>query len=465
MRTHDLLIKNGRVIDPESQIDAQRNIGINNGKISVIEEIWGSKLQGIQEIDASGLIVSPGFIDLHAHGQDIENYRIQAMDGVTTALELEIGTADVDEWYDIRENKTPINYGVSSGHIPARISVMEDEFSLIPSKDAAYRPATESELKNILEVIKAGLKRGALAVGFGLQYTPAASRKEIIEAFKIARTFTAPCHVHIRGMGNPPDNGNKLGAVESIQEVIADAIITGAALHVVHISSVGLSVTEDLLKIVESASLNGLDITTECYPYSAGMTLIESAVFDEGWQENLGVNYEQLLWPITGEILNKSSFEKYRTKGGMVVINFIPETSVIASVKSPLTSIATDGWLKDSKGHPRTSGSYAKLLGEFVRENKTMTLMDAIRKSSLMPAQRLEKRAPSFLSKGRIKIGADADICIFDPVKIIDNASYSNPSATSTGFHHVIVNGVPIVFNSVLNNKLSPGKAARAPIT
>ena len=328
-----------------------------------------------------------------------------------------------------------------------------------------YSILGESELKNILEVIKAGLKRGALAVGFGLQYTPAASRKEIIEAFKIARTFTAPCHVHIRGMGNPPDNGNKLGAVESIQEVIADAIITGAALHVVHISSVGLSVTEDLLKIVESASLNGLDITTECYPYSAGMTLIESAVFDEGWQENLGVNYEQLLWPITGEILNKSSFEKYRTKGGMVVINFIPETSVIASVKSPLTSIATDGWLKDSKGHPRTSGSYAKLLGEFVRENKTMTLMDAIRKSSLMPAQRLEKRAPSFLSKGRIKIGADADICIFDPVKIIDNASYSNPSATSTGFHHVIVNGVPIVFNSVLNNKLSPGKAARAPIT
>ena len=151
MQTVDLLIKNGRVIDPESHTDAQRHIGVTNGKISAIEDIWGSKLQGIQEIDATGLIVSPGFIDLHAHGQDVENYRIQAMDGVTTALELEIGTADVDEWYNIRTNKTPINYGVSSGHIPARISVMEDGFSLIPSKDAAHRPAKQSELKNILE--------------------------------------------------------------------------------------------------------------------------------------------------------------------------------------------------------------------------------------------------------------------------------------------------------------------------
>ena len=464
MQMLDLLIKNGRVIDPESHTDAQRHIGVTNGKISVIEEIWGSKLQGIQEIDATGLIVSPGFIDLHSHGQDIENYRIQAMDGVTTALELEIGTADVDEWYDIRKNKTPINYGVSSGHIPARISVMEVGFSLIPSKDAAHRSAKEAELKNILETIRVGLKRGGLAVGFGLQYTPAASRIEIIEAFKIAKEFSAPCHVHIRGMGNPPDKGNKLGAIESIQEVIANATITGAALHIVHISSVGLSVTEDLLEIVENANLNGLDITTECYPYSAGMTLIESAIFDEGWQENLGVNYENLLWPSTGEVLNKSSFEKYRSQGGMVVVNFIPETSVIASVKSPLTSIATDGWLKNSKGHPRTSGSYAKLLGEFVRENKDMTLMDAIRKSSLMPAQRLEQRAPDFLRKGRIKVGADADICIFDPGNVIDNSTYAKPSATSTGFHHVIVGGVPLVAGGILKDNLFPGKAARAPI-
>ena len=194
------------------------------------------------------------------------------------------------------------------------------------------------------------------------------------------------------------------------------------------------------------------------------MTLIESAIFDEGWQENLGVTYEQLLWPSTGEILNKTSFEKYRTLGGMVVVNFIPEASVIASVTSPLTSIATDGWLKNKKGHPRTSGSYAKILGEFVRQNKTMTFMDAIRKSSLMPAQRLEKRAPDFSRKGRIKVGADADICIFDPVRVIDNSSYSNPSAVSTGFHHVIVNGVPLVSGGKIKGDVFPGKAARAPI-
>ena len=464
MPMHDLLIKNGRIVDPESNTDAQRHIAVDNGRISVIEDIWGSKLQGSCEIDATGLIVSPGFIDLHAHGQDTENYRVQAMDGVTTSLELEIGTADVDEWYEIRKDKAPINFGVSSGHIPARISVMEDGFSLIPSKDAAHRPANKEEQKHILETIRVGLNRGGLAVGFGLQYTPAASRTEIIEAFKIAKTFSAPCHVHIRGMGNPPDKGNKLGAIESIQEVIANATITGAALHVVHISSVGLSVTENLLDIVQDARVNGLDVTTECYPYSAGMTLIESAIFDDGWQENLEVTYENLLWPSTGETLSESSFAKYRSQGGMVVVNFIPESSMIASVTSPLTSIATDGWLKNSKGHPRTSGSYAKLLSEYVRKNKTMTLMDAIRKSSLMPAQRLEKRAPDFLRKGRLKVGADADICIFDPVRVVDNSTYSNPSATSTGFNYVLVNGVPLVTEGVIKDNMLPGKPARAPI-
>ena len=465
MHKHDLLIKNGRVIDPESDTDRQRHIAINNGRISAIEDIWGSKLQGTQEIDATGLIVSPGFIDLHSHGQDIENYRIQAMDGVTTALELEVGTADVDAWYDARNNTTPINYGVSAGHIPARISIMEDGAGIVPSKDAAHRASTNQELAKILNIVSTGLSRGGLAVGFGLQYTPAASRKEILAIFGLAKSFSAPCHVHIRGMGSPPDNTKTLGSIESLQEVIANAAITGASLHVVHISSVGLSATPDLLSIVESAKSNGLDITTECYPYSAGMTLIESAIFDDGWQDNLGVTYEQLLWPSTGEILNKDSFGKYRSKGGMVVINFIPEESVLASVISPLTSIATDGWIKNSAGHPRTAGSYAKILGHFVREQKSISLMDAIRKSSLMPAQRLEKRAPEFLRKGRLTVGADADIVVFDSVNVIDKATYSNPSAPSTGFQYVIVGGIPLVFDGAFIENVYPGKPARAPIS
>ena len=465
MQKYDLLIRNGRLIDPDSGIDAQRNIAITNGRVRVIEDIWGSKLQGLEEIDATGLIVCPGFIDMHSHGQDTENYRIQAMDGVTTALELEVGTSDVDAWYDARNNTTPINYGVSAGHIPARISIMEDGAGIVPSKDAAHRAATNQELTRILSIVSTGLSRGGLAVGFGLQYTPAASRKEILAVFGLAKDFSASCHVHIRGMGSPPDDAKKLGAIESLQEVIANAAITGASLHVVHISSVGLSVTPDLLDIVESARSNGLDVTTECYPYSAGMTLIESAVFDDGWQDNLGVTYEQLLWPSTGEILNKDSFEKYRSKGGMVVINFIPEESVIASVTSPLTSIATDGWIKNSAGHPRTAGSYAKILGHFVREQKSISLMDAIRKSSLMPAQRLEKRAPQFLRKGRITVGADADIVVFDPVNVIDKATYSNPSAPSTGFQYVIIGGIPIVSEGIFKENLHPGKPARAPIS
>ena len=149
----------------------------------------------------------------------------------------------------------------------------------------------------------------------------------------------------------------------------------------------------------------------------------------------------------------------------MVVINFIPEESVLASVTSPLTSIATDGWIKNSAGHPRTAGSYAKILGHFVREQKSISLMDAIRKSSLMPAQRLEKRAPEFLRKGRLTVGADADIVVFDSVNVIDKATYSNPSAPSTGFQYVIVGGIPLVFDGAFIENVYPGKPARAPIS
>ena len=376
---YDLVLSNGRVMDPESGLDRVRNLGISEGKIVAVSE---EAVLGRETIDAGGLVVSAGFIDMHSHGQDAHNYAVQAMDGVTTALELELGASDVDLWYDARRDNALINYGASVGHIPIRMDVMGEPKGLVPRGDAANRAATEAELEETSRRIRRGLDRGALAVGFGIQYTPAASRWEILEAFRVAAQYGATCHVHMRGMGHV----EPAGAVDGLQELIAASVITGTPVHIAHISSSGLSAAPMLLQIIGEAQGRGIDATTESYAHDAALTDLGSALFDEGWQTVLGIGYHDLQWVETGERLDSSTFARYRETGGLVVMHMIPEETVQAAVTSPLTAIATDGLLQDGKGHPRTAGSYSRVLGRFVREDGSLTLMAALRKMSLMPA-------------------------------------------------------------------------------
>ena len=298
---YDVVVLNGRVIDPESQLDAVRNVGISNGTIKLITS---NKLEGRTIIDAQSLVVAPGFIDLHQHGQNEENYRFKAMDGVTTALELEVGTGDVDRWYSERAGKALINYGVSAGHLAARMQVMHDPMTFLPTGEAARRAATDAEITEMKRLIENGLQRGAVAVGFGIQYVPQASHWEIMEMFRVAARFGATCHVHMRNAGvREPAN-----SVQALEEVISAAAVTGAPLHVVHIPSTGLQATPQLLQMISEAKSRGIDITTECYPYTAGMTEIKSAIFNEGWQDVMGIDLQRSAMGSDGRAVNEREF-------------------------------------------------------------------------------------------------------------------------------------------------------------
>jgi N-acyl-D-aspartate/D-glutamate deacylase len=455
-QAYDVVILNGRVIDPESRLDAVRNIGISGGTIKAVTT---ARLNGRTVIDAKDLVVSPGFIDLHQHGQNEENYRFKAMDGVTTALELEVGTGDIDRWYAERDGKTLINYGASIGHLAARMAAMRDPVEFLPSGQAARRAATDAEIADMKMQLQHGLERGAVAVGFGIQYVPNASHWEILEMFRVAARFGASCHVHMRNAGLK----EPASSTQALEEVIAATAITGAPLHVVHIQSTGGKATPKLLQIIAEARSRNLDVTTECYPYIAGMTDIKSAIFNEGWQEVFGIDYGDLQWAATGERLTKESFERYRKTGGMVAVFSMTEEIVEAALKDPLTMIASDGILANGKGHPRTAGTYTRVLGKYVRDRGALSLMDALRKMTLMPAQRLERRVPSMKNKGRIRVGADADLVIFDAARVIDKSTYDEPAKYAEGVKYLLVNGVAVVKIGELQTGVNPGRPVRAP--
>ncbi len=213
------VILGGHVMDPASKLDAVRNIGLLGGRIAVITT---HAIRGRDTVDARGLVVAPGFIDLHAHGQTPETYRFYSLDGVTTALELELGTSDVDAWYRERSAGERINYGVSIGHIKVRMAVMHDSGTWMPVSDGAYRAATPAEIGEIAKRIEIGLSEGAVSIGAGFPYTPAATRGELLALFRVAARSKTPIHVHIRP------------GVAGLKEALSLADETNAPLHVVH---------------------------------------------------------------------------------------------------------------------------------------------------------------------------------------------------------------------------------------
>lgn len=451
--TYDTVISGGRVIDPASGLDAVRNVGILDGLIAAVEE---TALDGEYVIDASGLVVAPGFIDLHVHGQTPEMYDLQVMDGVTTSLELEVGTGDVAAWY-AEHDAVParINYGVSAGHIPARMAVLNDDGEFLPSGAAATDEASGDQVAEMERRIQEGLDAGAVAVGFGWAYTPAATSDEMARLMGVAGRNGASAHIHIGGYAFE-------NAAAALDGAMTAAAAGGSALHVVHMNSSGTSMAMEMLETIAEAKRQGQDVTTESYPYEAGMTRIESALFD-GWEDWEDARFNDHMWVATGERLTRETFGRYRAEGGEVIIFTNPPELVREIASHPLTMIASDGFIVDGKGHPRSSGTYARVLGRYVREDRSLTLPDALRMMSLMPARRLEGRVPDMARKGRIAEGMDGDIAVFDPESIVDHADYMAPTRPSEGMRYVFVAGSEVVRDGELVDGAAPGRAVRAP--
>ncbi len=443
---YDLVLQGGRVMDPESGLDAVRNVGIRDGRIEVVSQ---DVLAGTRVVDATGLVVAPGFIDLHAHGQREEAFRFMVRDGVTTGLELEVGTGDVARWYSEREGGQLANYGVSIGHIPVRMIVMDDPGDFLPSGPGGSEPATDEQVAEMARRIAEGLEQGAVAVGFGLAYTPAATTAEFEAMIRVAAERGAAAHIHVRG------------GVRGLSEAIEAAARTGASLHVVHANSSGGSETPEFLARIEEPRAAGQDVTTEAYPYGAGQTRIESALFDnwETWDDD---RFQIHQWVETGERLTRETFARYRAQGGSVISHSRTEEMTRAAIESPLTMIASDGGIRDGRGHPRSSGTYSKVLGKYVREEGVLTLMDALRKMTIEPARRLEARVPAMRDKGRVRTGADADLTVFDAATVIDRSTYTDAAIPPDGIPYVVVNGVLVVDEGELVPDVRPGRAVRA---
>ena len=450
-RVFDVVIQGGRVVDPASGFDGTANVGIRGERIAAVTK---RDIQGERVIDASGLVVAPGFVDILAGGFSLEGNRYKAADGVTTILSMHGGPVDVSEWYAMRRDEGRlINYGTTVGHSALRRAVGIDD------RDAAATPVQVGEMASLA---RRSIQEGAVGIGFGIQYVPGAHGDEVLELFRVAAEMGVPCHLHTRYLGPVPPRND----IQGVQEVIADAAATGASAQLAHMPAMAGHSERSMrtvLRLLEGAQAHGVDVTADAYPWRAGSTGLESAVFDAGWQERMQVDYEDIVILETGERLTAETFEEYRNDGEptQILVYHVREETTEMALTHPHVMVGSDGGIRNGEGHPRGAGTYAKMLRKYVREEGRLTLLEAIHKMSYQPAQRLVEAAPVMRRKGRLTVGADADVVVFDLSTVTERATYQEPARYSEGFEWVLVNGQPVVAGGEVRTDVRPGQPVR----
>lgn len=449
---YDLAIREGMIIDFENNSIFVGDIGIKGGKIVDVGRCNGNAKK---VINAVGLIVSPGFVDIHMHEEvignsvdgddyDIGNNMLRM--GVTTAVGGNCGNnrQDIKEFLDfVDHNGAPINYLTFIGHNFLRNSLAIDP----------YRKATEIEIQKMKDMVKEYIESdNAIGISFGIEYSPGITFREMVGLCNDIEDNIL-LSAHYRGDADK--------SIDSIKEMIEISRVTKKPMQISHIGSCSaMGYMDESLDLIEVAIGEGLDIAADCYPYNAFSTRIGSAVFDEGCFETWNKSYDSILLteePYKGIYCDEELFYKVRKEyPDMYAVAFVMnEEEVIDALKASFVFVASDGMLNKGQGHPRAAGTFPKVLGKYVRDDNRLDLTDALKKMTLLPAQRLGLR-----NKGDIQVGMDGDIVIFNPATIIDQATFTEPTKPPIGIEYVIIDGkIALERNNVVNNRL--GKSIR----
>jgi N-acyl-D-aspartate/D-glutamate deacylase len=447
--TYDLVIKGGRVINPETRLDQSGlNVAILDGTIALVTD---KEVSAKEVIDATGLVVAPGFIDNLSYDPNPLGVWNKIADGVTANIAMHGGTSTPKSWYAYYEkNRPPVHFGASFFYTQAR-----NQFKL-----SRYASATPEQTEKLVAQAEEALKNGALGISFSFEYVPGISSEEVLPLMHLAYKYNVPVYFHGRysDMEEPGTN------FDTLNEIIGYARASGASVHIDHINSTGGTFSmKESLKMIEEARAEGLDITACIYPYDFWGTYLNSARFDPGWQERFRITYKDLQIAGTNERLTAETFKKYQKEGKLAVAYAIPEQDVVDALKAPFVMIGSDAILEPGhNNHPRASGTFARTVGKYVREENVISLMEAIEKMSLMPAKRLEKQAPALKKKGRIAKGMDADIVIFNYDTIRDRSTVERPDLMSEGIEYVLVGGQIVLSPEGLNKKVKLGEPIRS---
>jgi len=450
---YDVVILGGRVMDPETGRDEIANVGILDDRIKAITR---ENIRGRRTIDASGQIVAPGFIDILANMRlDRAAHEFKIGDGVTTVLGMHGGPVDIADYQRSHAEVGPlVNYAGTVGHSAMR--------EVVGATDP-YLPATPEQIEAMRRLAVQSIRDGAVGIGFGINYNPGASYEEIFALFEVAAAEGVPCHLHARYKGNVFPLTMSL----AVMEVVSMSAATGAQAQMAHLISSTVGSAPLSIALIEGASARGVDVGFDFHVWTRNQTWLQSALFDEGWQERFGgAEYSDIYVADTQERLTEERFFELRAQPGLLSVQteFIPEEEMIMGLKSPLGIVSSDGGgLVDGRGHPRSTGTFARFLGRFVRELEIVDWMEGIKKITLLPAQRLEQSIPAMARKGRLQIGMDADVTVFDPTTIQERASYANPAQMSAGISTVLVNGTLVLVDGEIVEAATPGEWVRHP--
>ncbi|MEL7655004.1 MAG: amidohydrolase family protein [Bacillota bacterium] len=452
---YDLVIENGILMDPKTELQTIGNIGIQKGQIKVISR---ERLRGKQVIDASGKIVCPGFIDIHSHlHYPLHGVWCAARQGITTVLSGNCGISNhmpMGKFLDTMEkNGYPINYATLVGH-----SWKLREMAGLSNPCQA---ADSRQIKKMVKLAEKALDEGAFGISLGLEYAPGASREEVLALARLTAKFGKLMPVHTRT--------DALNFAAGLREVIEIMEETGVKIHISHLAyqyALYPEVASMALSMVDSARANGLPLYCDSGVYEAFATFIQSSVFEEGWEKRYHCQLSDMIvssGKYIGERCTKEIYDYIKKEEketvGTAFVGIIPD--MIKLLKKPYVMVSTDSGLADQPGmgHPQDAGTYPRLLGRFVREQGHLTMMEAIKKSTWLPAQQL-----GLAKKGYLESGADADLVIFNPRTIKDKADYvgiGTPDAPPEGIDRVIVNGQQVVIEGVAQEDCLPGKILR----